>query len=94
MTLPSVWIARVAPGLVDRYLARTSYDAQQDDTPVEEDRRDNLWCPVPGDRGARGRFSGESHDRSPAFWLTRHRGVVAGIGLAVTLLVARRRSRA
>lgn len=51
---------RLVPGLVDRHLARTGYDAQQTDEPVPPDRRDNLWEPLPGDRGAHGRFDHEA----------------------------------
>ena len=45
-----------APGMIDQYLARTNYEAQQTDEPVEANRRDNLWSPVPGDHGAHGSF--------------------------------------
>ena len=33
---------KIAPGMIDQYLARTNYEAQQTDEPVEADRRDNL----------------------------------------------------
>ena len=51
-----IWAGRLAPGLVDRYLARTNYDAQQTDTPIGPGRQSNLWKPVPGDPGAHGPF--------------------------------------
>ena len=34
---------KLAPALLDRYLARTGYDAQQTPEPVAADRPDNLW---------------------------------------------------
>src|SRR5438105_4769814 len=40
---------KVAPGLVDRYLARTGYDSQQRTEPEQPDREDNLFEPLPGD---------------------------------------------
>jgi hypothetical protein len=45
-----------APGLLDRYLARIGFDAQQSDEPEEPDRPDNLFHPLPGDHGAHGVF--------------------------------------
>jgi NAD(P)-dependent dehydrogenase (short-subunit alcohol dehydrogenase family) len=41
-------------GLMDRYLARTGYDAQQTNRPAEPGRPDNLWNPVPGDAARAG----------------------------------------
>jgi hypothetical protein len=37
---------KLASGLLDRYLARTGYDSQQSERPMEPDRRNNLWEPV------------------------------------------------
>src|SRR5256886_17448341 len=53
------------PGLMDRYLARTNYEAQQTDESVEPDRRDNLFSPVPGDHGAHGTFDDRASDSGP-----------------------------
>jgi NAD(P)-dependent dehydrogenase (short-subunit alcohol dehydrogenase family) len=61
---------RIAPWLGDRYLARTGFDSQQTDEP-ERERPDNLFEPVPGDHGARGRFTGRSKERSRQFDLTK-----------------------
>ena len=55
-TIMTILGERIAPALLDRYLARTGYDAQQTDEPVPPGRPDNLDGPLPGDRGARGRF--------------------------------------
>src|SRR5256712_1296596 len=78
------------PGLMDRYLARTNYEAQQTDEPVEADRRDNLWTPVPGDHGAHGIFDECSSDLSPQLWLNINRGwlVLAGGALAGLMLAS------
>jgi NAD(P)-dependent dehydrogenase (short-subunit alcohol dehydrogenase family) len=61
---------RIAPWFGDRYLARTGFDAQQTDEP-ERERPDNLFEPVPGDHGARGRFAVRSKKRSLQFELTK-----------------------
>jgi short-subunit dehydrogenase len=80
---------KVAPGLLDRYLARTAYGAQQTDEPVEPDRPDNLWAPVPVP-GSRGIFDAEAHPRSLHFWARKHRLPLA-LALAAGLAVAARR---
>ena len=68
---------KVVPGLLDRYLARTNYQAQQTDRPVDPNRPDNLLRPVPGDHGAHGPFYDRAHAADPQWWLTTHRGLVA-----------------
>ncbi|MFJ8579853.1 SDR family oxidoreductase [Micromonospora sp. NPDC093277] len=87
---------RIAPGLLDRYLARTGYDSQQAERPADRDRPVNLWQPADGPRGrdygARGSFGGRSHRHSPQAWLSRHRLVTAAglTGAAVGVLAWRR----
>jgi hypothetical protein len=81
-TLISILGDKLAPGLGDRYLARTGYESQQAADPAEDDRRDNLFEPVPGDRGAHGRFDADAHQRSAQFWATKHRCLLAVLGLA------------
>src|ERR1051326_2721781 len=61
------------PGLLDHYLANNGYDSQQTDEPVEPDRRDNLWQPVPGDHGAHGTFDERASSFSPQEWMNTHR---------------------
>jgi len=78
-TLKTVLGNRIAPGLGDRYLARTGYEAQQTDEPVDPGRPDNLFEPVPGDHGARGRFGEGARSTSAVTWLSRHRGLLAGL---------------
>jgi NAD(P)-dependent dehydrogenase (short-subunit alcohol dehydrogenase family) len=85
----------LAPGLLDRYLAKTGLDAQQTDEPADPAAPSNLWAPVAGDRGAHGRFSGEAHRRSIQAWITEHRTATFGSAAAVAsvmTVLARRRS--
>jgi NAD(P)-dependent dehydrogenase (short-subunit alcohol dehydrogenase family) len=89
-TLITILGDRVAPGLGDRYLARTGYESQQTAEPAADDRRDNLFEPVPGDRGAHGRFDDEALPRSVQFWATKHRRLFAAVGLAALGAVAPR----
>jgi len=74
-TVAAILGSRVANGLLDRYLARTAVDAQQDDAPLAP-RPDNLFEPVPGDPGARGRFD-EAHELSLQAVASRHRRLLA-----------------
>ena len=77
---------KFAPGLGDRYLARTGYDSQQTGEPRDPTLADNLWEPVDEERdyGARGAFDDRAHERSPQLWATTHRNwLLAGAaGLA------------
>ncbi len=77
----------LAPGLGDRYLARTGYDSQQTATPVQPDRPDNLFRALPGERSSHGDFDAKAKPRSVQWELTRHRRVLAGIGLGAGLTV-------
>lgn len=73
------------PRLIDRYLARTGFDAQQTDQPRRKDKPDNLWRPLPGDHGAHGDFDARSRRHSLQLWLNTHRtalGILGAIGLA------------
>jgi hypothetical protein len=72
-TTLTVTANKLVPQLLDRYLARSGYDAQQTDEIEDPDRPDNLFSPVPGPYGAHGRFDDRSHRRSPWTWLTRLR---------------------
>jgi NAD(P)-dependent dehydrogenase (short-subunit alcohol dehydrogenase family) len=84
--------SRIAPGYGDRILARRGYDSQQMNEPEDPLRADNLYAPLPGDRGARGRFDAEARDASVQLWGTMHRfGIaltVAGLGLFALTLAA------
>jgi NADP-dependent 3-hydroxy acid dehydrogenase YdfG len=70
-TVATILGNRLAPGLLDRYLARTNIKAQQTDKPLAPDRPDYLFSPLPGDRGAHGPFDGEAKRRSLQLALTR-----------------------
>ncbi len=75
----------IAPGVADRYLARTGFGSQQTDEPVQPDRPDNLFAPVPGEWAAHGDFDDEAKPRSVQWELTRHRRLLAGGGAVVVV---------
>jgi len=78
----------VAPGLLDRYLARTGFSSQQTSQPKDPEQPANLWEPADGDTGrdfgAHGRFDDSATSRSPQLWASQHHGVIgAALGVAV-----------
>jgi short-subunit dehydrogenase len=73
---------KVAPGLADRYLAGSGYKSQQRPDPEEPGRPDNLFEPLPGDRGAEGPFTAQSRRRSAQLWLREHRVLGAASSIA------------
>ncbi len=101
---PELWVGRstvqaiqgnkIAPRLLDRYLARTGYNSQQTPEPADPNRPNNLWEPVDGpngaDHGAHGSFDDRALGNSPELWATTHRGLLAAAagGLAALTLGA------
>jgi hypothetical protein len=83
---------KLAPGLLDRYLARTGYEAQQTDQPADPGRPVNLWEPVDGpggrDFGGHGAFDDEAANRSLQAWVGRRPGLAAATGGLLAGLVA------
>ncbi len=88
---------KVAPWLMERYLAATAYGSQQmKDVPVDRDRRDNLFEPLDHDEGAHGRFDGRAHGLSIQSRLSEARpylaaGAAAAAGAVAAAVLALRR---
>jgi NAD(P)-dependent dehydrogenase (short-subunit alcohol dehydrogenase family) len=77
-TVYTVLGGKFAPRIAEWYLARSAVKGQQTEAPPDaQNREGNLMEPQPGDRGARGRFSAEAHERSPQWWASKHRGLLA-----------------
>jgi short-subunit dehydrogenase len=74
----------VAPGILDRYLARTGFSGQQTDEAREPDQPANLWEPADGrgepDAGAHGDFDDQAKNRSAQVWASQHHGLLAAVG--------------
>jgi NAD(P)-dependent dehydrogenase (short-subunit alcohol dehydrogenase family) len=88
-TVATLLANAVAPGVLDRYLARTGYKSQQTGEPRGAGQPANLWQPADGpreaDQGAHGRFDDQAKRRSPQLWASQHHGLVgaaAGAALA------------
>jgi NAD(P)-dependent dehydrogenase (short-subunit alcohol dehydrogenase family) len=81
-TAATIVANRLAPALLDRYLARTGYGSQQTAQPAKSGRPDNLVQPVDGtrgqDHGSRGAFDDRSHHRSPQLWVSQHARLASG----------------
>jgi len=93
-TVQAILANRIAPGLIDKYLASAGYSGQLSDEPLGEDAPANLFEPVPGNYGAHGRFDSRSKGHSLEMFTDRHRTAfwaAAAIGfVAVVHQVAKR----
>nr|SBP00298.1 short-chain dehydrogenase/reductase SDR [Nonomuraea gerenzanensis] len=96
-TVATLLAQRIAPALVDRYLARTGTQSQVTDEKAPTGVA-NLWEPADEstDYGAHGSFDDRSHARSPQVWLSqRRRPILLGLagGAAAAAVAALRRAR-
>jgi NAD(P)-dependent dehydrogenase (short-subunit alcohol dehydrogenase family) len=84
---------RVAPSLLDWYLAKTNVQGQQSPDHDPPAARSNTWEPVYGaEVKAHGSFDDQAHAHSPELWLSRHRGLVgAGVVAAAAAAIVRSR---
>ena len=88
-TVQAILANRIAPGLIDRYLAKAGYKGQLTDKRQPADAPANLYEPVAGDYGAHGRFDSVARSGSWEMFTDRHRtafyagllGVAGLIGL-------------
>ena len=93
-TVRPVIANRLIPGLLDRYLARTGFDAQQTSRLIEAGRPDNLHEPISMNAEAWGEFTDRSKDTSFHWRLMRalERFVKGGASVLVYLASRRRNS--
>jgi short-subunit dehydrogenase len=85
-TVKAILANRIAPGLIDRYLAKAGYSGQLTDQPADPEAPGNLFKPVKGAYGAHGRFDGQARNKSWEMFTSRHRDAawtVLLVGLAV-----------
>jgi short-subunit dehydrogenase len=88
-TLLAIYANRVAPGVLDHYLAARGYDDQQLEEPVDGERPDNLYAPVDGDQSAHGRFDAQARARS---WQLPGRIALSNFVGSVATVAGRRRN--
>jgi short-subunit dehydrogenase len=97
-TVKAILANRIAPGLIDRYLAKSGYTGQLTDLPSDPDAPGNLFEPVRGAYGAHGRFDAQARTGSwemftsrhrTAFWATVAAGAAVAVGVGAHLLAKR-----
>lgn len=86
--LKAVTANKVAPGLLDRYLAKSAYSGQFTDEPQPVDACENLYSPCDVDPGAHGRFDARARQRSLQWFMTSHRAALIAVGVVAVALVA------
>jgi NAD(P)-dependent dehydrogenase (short-subunit alcohol dehydrogenase family) len=88
-TLLAVWGQKLIPGVLDWYLGRTGYAAQQTGRP-RHPHPDNLDAPLDEstDRRAHGRFDRRARSWSPVLELSLHRGLVASAAALIVGILA------
>jgi NAD(P)-dependent dehydrogenase (short-subunit alcohol dehydrogenase family) len=81
---------KIAPGIAERYLAKTGIKSQQTDKPLGEKVRPGNLFDAPGvDEGAHGPYDDMAHDRSLQLMATKHkRALGAGVAGAAAAAVA------
>ncbi|HEY3856731.1 MAG TPA: SDR family oxidoreductase [Verrucomicrobiae bacterium] len=81
---------KIAPGFLDRYLARNGFKSQQTDEPKNPNQPDNLWNPAPGAFAAHGSFDQNARQSSWQMILNKHRwaflcSCIAGIAILAVI---------
>lgn len=80
---------RLAPWFGDFVLSKSGIKGQQTDEKISPDRKDNVWTPVPEDRGAHGSFGDIATNKSFTLWAAMNRTALqAAAGVAALALVA------
>ncbi|WP_279480081.1 SDR family oxidoreductase [Aureimonas sp. SK2] len=92
-TVQAILANRIAPGLLDRYLARSGYSGQLTQEPKPDNAPSNLFEPVKGDYGSHGRFDSRSKPRSIQMFTDRHRTAFWGLAGLLALLGLHRLAR-
>ncbi|WAL68923.1 SDR family oxidoreductase [Amycolatopsis cynarae] len=82
-TVGTLLANKIAPGLLDRYLARTGYSSQQTKRKRDPGEAVNLWEPADDrtgqDFGAHGRFDRSAKASSPQLWASQHHGLLGAV---------------
>lgn len=92
-TVQAILANRIAPGLLDRYLARSGYSGQLTQEPKSDHAPSNLFEPVKGDFGSHGRFDSRSKPRSIQMFTDRHRTAFWGLAGLLALFGLHRLAR-
>jgi short-subunit dehydrogenase len=86
-TIKAILANRLAPALLDRYLAKSGYSGQLTDEPSDPNAPGNLFEPVKGPFGAHGRFDGQARAFSWESVASRYRYAI-GAGLLMSAAIS------
>jgi NAD(P)-dependent dehydrogenase (short-subunit alcohol dehydrogenase family) len=94
----SVWVGfptykaiignKIAPWYADWVLSRTGFDGQQTREPADPDRQNDLWQPVPEDRGPYGEFGNIAKKYSVTLWISMNRVWVRLVAIVALAIIA------
>jgi len=87
-TLEAIVVNKIAPGFLDRHLARTGFNSQQTNEPKNPDQPDNLFAPVERDFGAHGNFDQRAKKFSVELWLDKNRAIIFSAILIFIVMAA------
>lgn len=81
----ALWAQKLAPRIADLVLERNGWNGQHTGEPKAVGSPDNLLEPLPGDKGARGRFSAQA--RTTTLWtsLRLRRRLVGSVAVGLSL---------
>ena len=82
-TVKAIVGQRIIPGLLDLYLGKTGYDAQQYGGHADPNRPNNLWNYVPGRHRTHGDFDARAKGESLQVWLDLNRNWLVGTAAAL-----------
>jgi NAD(P)-dependent dehydrogenase (short-subunit alcohol dehydrogenase family) len=88
-TMATLAANAIVPGLLDRYLAKTGFQAQQTKKPPKDPNApSNLWQPVDdeADYTAHGSFDERAHGHSLQLWASQHHRAVAALATTLSAL--------
>jgi NAD(P)-dependent dehydrogenase (short-subunit alcohol dehydrogenase family) len=92
-TVKAILANRIAPGLLDRYLARAGYEGQLTDQRLASDAPSNLFEPVKGNYGAHGRFDARARSESWEMFASRNRGALWAVVILAAAIGGHRLAR-
>jgi NAD(P)-dependent dehydrogenase (short-subunit alcohol dehydrogenase family) len=73
---------RLAPAVLDWYLAKTNVKGQQSPAHNPPGKESNTWEPVYGSEvAAHGSFDDKAYAHSPELWVSQHRGLAATVAV-------------
>lgn len=82
-TVKAVWAQKLIPGLLDRYLGKSGWDAQFVNEANDQNGRDILFETLPGDPGARGPYKDREQGQDAVMWLSTHQEVALASAVSV-----------